>query len=372
MKKLLAVVLMFPLLLHAQKKSPVKRPLKPSFVIRGKVVGLKEKEKISLVSLNRPTDTVAKAVVLKGTFVLKGSVDAPDLYQINYHRSKKKSMLFLDNSNIQITGNVKLLQNIVVKGSPSHDDFLSFQGLFNPLFEKLGQLNKSLAAQASVGNNDSLVKSAKLLMGEIEIKVDSFVNAKKDAVIAPFTILVTAELSQNVGTLQKRFSTISEKQQQSFYGEIIKNQIEEATFAAIGTPAIEFSQNDTSGVSVSLSSFKGKYVLVDFWASWCKPCRQENPNVVRAFEKFKSKNFTVLGVSLDRSKTDWLNAIATDGLQWTQVSDLKYWNNEAAAKYRIQSIPQNILVDPNGIIVGKNLRGEELEMKLCELLGCGQ
>lgn len=96
----------------------------------------------------------------------------------------------------------------------------------------------------------------------------------------------------------------------------------------------------------------------------------ENPNVVTAYNKFKNKNFTVLGVSLDRSKNDWLAAIAADGLSWTQVSDLKFWNNEVAQKYRIQSIPQNYLIDPNGKIVGKNLRGPELQAKLCELLGC--
>jgi peroxiredoxin len=154
------------------------------------------------------------------------------------------------------------------------------------------------------------------------------------------------------------------------YGSYLQEQIENGKVGAIGSEAIDFTQNDTAGMPVSLSSFKGKYVLIDFWASWCKPCRMENPNVVAAYERFKSKNFTVLGVSLDQNKSSWIKAIQDDKLVWSQVSDLKYWNNDVARQYKIQQIPQNILVDPNGKIVGKNLRGADLDSKLCALLGC--
>ncbi|HEX8315777.1 MAG TPA: TlpA disulfide reductase family protein, partial [Flavisolibacter sp.] len=124
--------------------------------------------------------------------------------------------------------------------------------------------------------------------------------------------------------------------------------------------APEFSQPDMNGKPVSLASFKGKYVLVDFWASWCKPCRQENPNVVKAYNEFKDKNFTVFGVSLDQEKTAWQQAVQQDGLTWTHVSDLKYWDNEAVRLYGIQGIPANFLVDPQGNIIAQDLRGEEL------------
>jgi peroxiredoxin len=136
--------------------------------------------------------------------------------------------------------------------------------------------------------------------------------------------------------------------------------------------ALDFTQPDTTGTPISLSSFRGKYVLVDFWASWCGPCRTENPNVVESYNRFNSKNFTVLGVSLDRpgQKDKWINAIKEDNLTWTHVSDLQFWNNSVAQLYHVGSIPTNFLVDPTGKIVARNLRGPALQEKLCELLGC--
>jgi peroxiredoxin len=361
MKKLIAGLFLLPVAVMAQQKG---------FVITGTVTGLAENSRVTLVDLNKPTDTLAKAQVTKGTFVLKGTVAEPNLHQLNFDVAGKKSVLFMGNENITVKGNIENVQQFDVKGSAVNNDFMEFQKIFNPLFQTLTALNQKMYAKPNTQPDDSVMAAYKKSYDAIVTAIDKFVADKKTSPVAPFLLVVTRELEQDPITLEKRFKLLSAASQQGFYGKILQQGITDGKVGAVGSDAIEFTQNDTTGKPVSLNSFRGKYVLVDFWASWCKPCRMENPNVVTAYNKFKSKNFTVLGVSLDRAREPWIQAIKDDGLAWTQVSDLKYWNNEAARKYKIESIPQNFLIDPNGKIVGKNLRGADLETRLCELLGC--
>ena len=146
-----------------------------------------------------------------------------------------------------------------------------------------------------------------------------------------------------------------------------QQQLDEMRALSVGQPAPEIELPNPDGRIVKLSDLRGKYVLIDFWAAWCKPCRQENPNVVRLYNQYKDKGFEVFGVSLDRTKEDWVKAIADDGLTWTQVSDLKYFNSVAAELYQIDAIPATYMVDPDGNIIAKDLRGPSLENKLAEL-----
>jgi peroxiredoxin len=275
--------------------------------------------------------------------------------------------LFVDPANIMLEGHSDSLAVARVSGSASQKDFTDFNNQFNASFARLSQLAQQLNAnQPDPGG--ALRNEYNTLAQDINAKTDIYVEQHKNSVVSPFAILVMSQLTEDITVTENRFMKLDPVVRESYYGRMLNQTIAEAKIGAIGTQAIEFVQNDTTGTPVSLSSFRGKYVLVDFWASWCRPCRQENPNVVDAYLKYNQKNFTVLGVSLDRSRDPWLQAIRDDKLTWTHVSDLKFWNNEAAARYKVSSIPQNFLIDPTGKIIAKNLRGEELHSMLKNLL----
>jgi thiol-disulfide isomerase/thioredoxin len=359
MKKAILILFILPSILFAQTSN--------NFVISGTFRGMLDKTELVLKNDEVSPEPLATVKSNGQQFKMSGTITEPGMYYIQPKNSQQKLVVFLDASNISIDGEFVKLQTSSVKGSATHDDFALFNSTFNSLFTKLTASAQQLN-QGVKDENGAIRKQYETLMVEINQQTDQFISAHSTSPVAPFVLLVAMQLNQDPLVHEARLGKISSKAKENYFGRAAIKAIEDSKFGSVGSAAADFSQQDVNGQSVSLSSFKGKYVLIDFWASWCGPCRQENPNLVNAFQKYKSKNFTVFGVSLDRAKEPWLKAIKDDRLDWTQVSDLKFWSNEVAVKYKIQSIPQNFLLDPNGVIIAKNLRGEELQSRLAELL----
>jgi peroxiredoxin len=364
MKRLLVILFLLPSVIFAQKIN------KSGFTINGKLDGYKDGTEIRLIQ-NGEAIEMTKAKLLQGKFVLKGNVKEPVLCYLIIG-TEKPTEIYVENSSISFKGKKVQPPVYEVSGSATHKDFTGFTKIFVPIAQQLNSLATTINSTMPGPDRDALMKTYTNAQENIQTAIQKFVTEKKKSPVSAFILSATFDFNQDVVILEERYNLLDASIKNTEVGKQLEDFIAEKKVGAVGTVAMDFTQPDTTGSPVSLSSFRGKYVLVDFWASWCGPCRNENPNVVENFNKFKAKNFTILGVSLDRpgKKDAWVQAINEDNLTWTHVSDLQFWNNSAAKLYHIQGIPQNILVNPEGKIVAKNLRGPALEAKLCEIFGC--
>jgi peroxiredoxin len=281
--------------------------------------------------------------------------------------------VFMEPGKVKVAS-IDSFSNVKVKGSATQDEYAKLVEQTKPYNDKLQVLYtryNELGKAKDKAGQEKVDKEIEAIDADMrEAVYGSFARSNPNSPAALYAVQQYAGWEINPDKVEPLFLSLPAKVKSYPSAIELGKNIEIAKKTAIGKMAMDFTQNDTLDHPVSLSAFKGKYVLVDFWASWCGPCRAENPNVVRVFEKFKDKNFHIIGVSLDRAgqKEKWMKAIHDDQLAWTHVSDLKFWENEVAKQYGIKAIPQNLLLDPEGKIIAKNLRGEDLDVKLSEAI----
>ncbi|MCX6301737.1 MAG: TlpA disulfide reductase family protein [Bacteroidia bacterium] len=344
----------------------------PKFVVTGNIQDsdsvnffLQKREAGAFINLD-------SAISKKGIFKMTGAVEFPEMVYLVAASSRERLSFYLENTDIAISGKLDSLSYAKVSGSKTQDEYQAFIESNKPLNEKYSNLYTEYQSATQANNTEEvarLEKEAEVIQNEMTQLEKDFVKNNPSSYVSP-SILKSLSYDMEAVEIEEAISAMDTNVAKTPVAKDLLARAQVMKAVAVGQKAPDFTLNDVDGNPVALYSKVGaKLLLVDFWAAWCNPCRQENPNVVKVYKEFSKKGFYVFGVSLDREKEAWLKAIADDKLTWTHVSDLQYWNNAAAKLYAVNAIPANFLLDENGTIIARNLRGEDLYNKVKEILG---
>jgi peroxiredoxin len=325
------------------------------------VISIYDKDGVNVKDTLAITDGVINysTELAEPVFVLLGEAD-----------SRNTLNFFAENVDYTINGSLDNISEAEITGGAVYNVYKSVSDAVKEIGGKNEELKKAYGEAGQAGDT----AKQKAIYEEYQANQESLEDVQMDVVKANPTSPASAFIVNNVyghssiEEMKEGLALLDPSLNSSTYYIALSNKIEKLEAVAVGKMAPDFTMNDPEGNPVALSSFKGKYLLVDFWASWCGPCRRENPNVVKLYAEFKDKGFDILGVSLDQKEDAWLKAIEDDQLTWNHVSDLKGWGCEAAKLYAVSGIPHTVLLDKEGKIIAKNLRGEELHAKIAELL----
>ncbi|TDQ08241.1 TlpA disulfide reductase family protein [Pedobacter metabolipauper] len=281
---------------------------------------------------NKMFFSIDSAEIKNGKYAFSQKLELPELYGLTLNKEKSPLYIFLESGKITADlDTARYYSASTISGSKSNDLFTAYKK-------------------------------------QRDVKIDEFIKQNPGSIVSAYVLYRDFSYRLTPDQIKENISYLDPALQSTPYVSVLNDLVGVLSTVSIGKKAPDFTALDPDGKSVSLSQHRGKYVLLDFWAAWCGPCRRENPNVVKAYQKYHAKGFDVFGVSLDKSKAAWVKAIKDDQLTWTQVSDLAFWDSAPAKLYGVRAIPANVLIDPDGIIVGRNLRGADLDKKLEELI----
>ncbi|HAM98043.1 MAG TPA: hypothetical protein DCQ26_05490 [Marinilabiliales bacterium] len=343
-------------------------PKTDQFVINGKITGTQPEKVYLKIYKDKKMNVIDSSEVTAGTFKFMGKVDFPDQYFIQFGSTQNQIVLFVENSPIEVVANLDSIQATTIKGSKVNDEYEALQ-------ESKSELNN----QMELVYADFKAATDLALKKELEKKLDSldlvavglskiYIREHPQSILSPFIINREIVYYLELEELEELVNGLDSSLHEYAHTKNLKQRVDLLRTLQPGMLAPEFAQNDTAGNPVNLSDFKGKYLLIDFWASWCGPCRRANPTVVAVYQKFEAKGFAILGISMDKDREKWLQAIAKDGLVWKQVSTLEGWDNPVGKLYGVNSIPHAILIDPDGKIVKRGLHADELDALLSGLI----